>query len=81
MHLLGEGNGGVVVRDLAKGRAVGRRESNAVVHVEYARGAARRPDDGSGGDQILLGVDVAIGPETATDDGGLGGGLFFGFVC
>ena len=56
MDLLRQGDGGVVVGNGAGGARVGRRQRDAVVDVEDARGAAGRPDDGGGGDQILLGV-------------------------
>lgn len=74
MDLLGEGNGGIIVSELAGGRAVGAGESNAVVDVEDAVGTAGRVDVAGGGDGVSLGVDLAIGPDAATGDGGLGGG-------
>lgn len=76
VDLLGEGDGGVVVGDLARGGSVARREGDAVVDVEDAGGAAGRPDDGGGGDLVLLGVDLAVGPDPAAVDGGAGRGLF-----
>lgn len=58
MDLLCEGDGGIVVRDGARGGGVGAGQSNTVVDVEDAGGTARRPDNSSGGNQILLGVDL-----------------------
>lgn len=74
VDLLGEGDGGIVVGDLAAGSAVGAGESNAVVDVEDTAGAARRVDVAGGGDAVGLGIDLAASPDTATGDGGLGGG-------
>ena len=50
MYLLREGDGGIVVGDLAEGGRVTARQRDAVVHVEDAGGAARGPNDGGGGD-------------------------------
>lgn len=76
MHLLGEGNGGVVVGDLAVGAGVAAGQRDAVVDVEEARLAAGRPDDRRRGHLVLLGVDLAVGPDAAARQGGLGRGLF-----
>lgn len=74
VDLLGEGDGGIIVGDLAAGRAVGAREGNAVVDVEDAVGAAWREDEAGGGDLVVLGVDLAGLPGGATLDGCLGSG-------
>lgn len=74
VDLLGEGNGGVVVGDLADGSAVAAGEGDAVVDVEDAAGAAGRVDVAGGGDAVGLGVDLARLPDAAACDGGLGGG-------
>lgn len=50
VYLLREGDGGIVVGDLAEGRRVTARQRDAVVHIEDAGGAARGPNDGGGGD-------------------------------
>ena len=50
MYLLREGDGGIVVGDLAEGGRVTARQRDAVVYVEDAGGAARGPNDGGGGD-------------------------------
>lgn len=72
MDLLGEGDGGIVVGELAGGGAVGAGEGDAVVDVEDAVGAAGRVDHARGGDAVGLGVDLAAGPDAAAADGGLG---------
>lgn len=74
VELLGEGEGGVVVGDDAAGRGVGAGERDAVVDVEDALGAARRVDVAGTGDLVALGVDLALLPDAATLDRGLGGG-------
>ena len=73
MDLLGEGDGGIVVGELAEGAAVGAGEGDAVVDVEDARGAAGAVDVAGSRDLVGLGVDLALGPDTAPGDGGLGG--------
>ena len=49
MNLLGESDGSVVVGDLTEGGRVAAGQRNAVVDVEDAGGAARRPDHGGSG--------------------------------
>lgn len=71
VELLGESNGGVVVRDDADGGGLGAGEADAVVDVEDAVGAAGRVDDRGGGDLVGLGVDLSLGPDASTGDGGL----------
>jgi hypothetical protein len=72
---VGQGDGGIVIGDLAGGAGRGAAESDAVVDVENgAGGAAGRLDDV--GRLVLLGVDLAVGPDTAARDArGGGGGL------
>ena len=65
MHLLREGDGRIVVGELAVGRRVARPQADAVVHVEDARGAAGGPHHGGGFDVVLLGVDLAVGEGAA----------------
>jgi hypothetical protein len=68
-------DGGIVVGDLARGLAgpVGGAEDDAVVDVEDSGATAGRPDVAGSGDLVLLGVDAALGPDTAADDRGRGG--------
>lgn len=73
VELLSKGDGGIIIGDLSAGRAVGAREGDAVVDVEDAVGAARGPDVAGRGDLVVLGVDLALGPDTATLDRGLRG--------
>lgn len=77
MHLLGKGDRGVVVGDLARGARVARRQRDAVVDVENSGGAARRPDDGSRRDLVLLSVYLAISPDPTSVDRGPRGGLIY----
>ena len=74
VDLLSESNGGIVIGDLANSAGVGAGERNAVVDVEDTVGAARRVDVAGSGDLVGLGVDLALSPDAATADGGLGGG-------
>ena len=74
VDLLSEGDGGIVVGELANGGAVGAGEGDTVVDVEDAVGAARGVDVAGGGDGVGLGVDLALGPDAASADGGLGRG-------
>ena len=74
VDLLGEGNGGIIVGDGTRGRAVGGCEGNAVVDVEHALGAAWRVDVTRGGHLVRLGVHIALLPDTAAADGSLGRG-------
>lgn len=74
MDLLGKGNSGVVVGDLADGGAVAAGERDAVVDVEDAVGAAGRVDVARGRDLVVLGVDLAVGPDAAARDRGPGRG-------
>lgn len=78
VDLLGEGDGGIVVGELADGAAVGAGEGDAVVDVEDAVGAAGGVDVAGGRDGVGLGVDLALGPDAASADGGLGGGRVAG---
>ena len=59
MQLLRESNSGVIVGELTSSLGVLRRKREAVVDVQDAIVAARRPDDGCGLDFVGLGVDVA----------------------
>jgi hypothetical protein len=68
VELLGQCDGGIVVGNGAKGARVGGSQTDAVVDVEDAVGAARRPDDAGSGDLVLLGVDLAGLPNAATVD-------------
>lgn len=74
VDLLGEGDGGIIISDLADGAAVGAGEGDAVVDVEDAVGAAGGVDVAGRGDGVGFGVDLAAGPDAATLDRGLGGG-------
>jgi hypothetical protein len=74
VDLLGEGDGGVIISDLAEGGGVGAGEGDAVVDVEDAVGATGRVDVARGRDGVGLGVDLAVGPDAAARDGGLGRG-------
>ena len=78
MQLLGEGNGGIVVGQLAGGVLVRRRERDAVVDVEDTGGAAGRPDDSRGLDLVLLGVHLAQDEVAAAGGGHAGGALLSG---
>lgn len=71
VDLLGECNSGVVVADSAGSGAVCAGERNTVVDVEDSAGAAWRVDVAGSWDLVRLGVDLALGPDTATGDGGL----------
>lgn len=75
VNLLSKGDGGIVVGDLTRGRAVAASERNAVVDVENSRLSARRPDHRGGGDLILLGVYLPINPGISASDGCLSRGL------
>jgi hypothetical protein len=75
VDLLGESDGGIVVGDLSECARVGAGERNAVVDIQQAIGAARRPDNRCGWYLVLLRVDSAIGPGWATFNGRFGGGL------
>lgn len=68
MELLGESNGSIIVRQLACGIGDLGSKRNAVVDVENAIAAARRPDGGSGLDAVLLGVDLAIEQRAAAGE-------------
>lgn len=74
LEVLRELERGIVVGELAAGVLVGRGERQAVVDVEDALGAARRPDVAGGGDLVDLGVDLAVSPDSAARDGRLRGG-------
>lgn len=76
VDLLGQGVGGIVVRDHAEGGRVGAGEGDAVVDVEDAIGAARREDVAGSRDLVRLGVHLAVRPEATAGDGRLcrGGG-------
>lgn len=71
VDLLGEGDGSIVVGDGAIGLGVRGREGDAVVDVEDAVGAARGPDIAARRDPVVLGVDLALGPDAAARDGRL----------
>jgi hypothetical protein len=58
--LLLELDGGVVVGNLATGLFAVGCQGDAVVDVEDAGGAARRPDEGGVFDLVLLGVHLSI---------------------
>lgn len=75
MNLLSKGDGGIVVGDLTRGRAVAASERNAVVDVENSRLSTGRPDYRGGGDLILLGVYLPINPCISASDGCLSRGL------
>lgn len=75
VELLGEGNGGIVVGQLAGSIGVLAGQRNAVVDVEDAGGAAGRPDGGGGLDGVLLGVYLAVGEGAAAVGSHAGGGL------
>lgn len=75
MELVGEGDGGIVVGQLAAGLGVAARERDAVVNVEDAVGAAGGPDGGGRLDLVVLGVDLALREVGAALDGHAGGGL------
>lgn len=68
VNLLGEGDSRIIVGDLATGCAVGAGERNAVVDVEDAVSAARREDEARSGNLVVLGVNLARGPDTAALD-------------
>jgi hypothetical protein len=73
VDLLGQSNGPVVVRDHARGLGVGAGEGYPVVEVEDGRRSAAGRRHGVGGrHEVLLGVDLAGGPDTAALDAGLG---------
>jgi hypothetical protein len=74
VDLLSEGDGGIVVGDLAGLGGVAGGEGNAVVDVEDAAGAAGRVDVAGGRDAVGLGVDLAVLPQAAAGDHGLGRG-------
>lgn len=74
VDLLGKGNSGVVVGNLADGGAVAAGERDAVVDIEDAVGAAGRVDVARGRDLVVLGVDLAVGPDAAARDRGPGRG-------
>jgi hypothetical protein len=80
VHLLGEGDGGIVVCHLPGSGRVGGCQGNAAVDVEKAFGTARRPNSRGRWDLVLLGVDLALLPGTTTLDGGPGSGLSFRLV-
>jgi hypothetical protein len=73
MQLLGEGDGGIVVAELAGLGALLVGERDTVVDVEDAVGAAGRPDGRRGLDAVLLGVDLPVLEGAATNEGGAGG--------
>jgi len=74
VDLVGEGDGGIVVRDLAGSIGVGRSEGDAVVDVEDTVRAAGAPDDGGSRNGVDLGVDLAGSQAPASREGGAGGG-------
>lgn len=73
MDLLAHVDGGIVVSELARGIAVRRGQRDAVVDVEDLGRSAFRLDVVGRGDHVLLGVDLAVRPDTAAGDGGLRG--------
>lgn len=73
MHLLAYVDGSIIISELAKGIAVGGGERDTVIDVEDLGLAAFALDVVGSGDHVLLGVDLAVGPEPAAGDGGLGG--------
>lgn len=73
MDLLAHIDGGIVVSELARGIAIRRGQRDAVVDVEDLGCPAFRLDIVGRGDDVLLGVDLAVRPDTAAGDGGLRG--------
>src|SRR5690606_15776325 len=59
VELLGEGDGGIIVGDGAKGLRLARPQRDPVVDVEDSGGATGREDERGGGDTVGLGVDLA----------------------
>lgn len=73
MDLLAHIDGSIVVSELAKGVAVSGGQRDAVVDVEDLGLAAFALDVVGRRDHVLLGVDLALGPEPAAGDGRLRG--------
>jgi len=75
VDLLRQGDGRIVVRDHARGAAVGAGQGDAVVDVEDGVAALAARARVVGGRKVrLLGVDLAVGPNAAARDGGGAGG-------
>lgn len=79
MQLLRERDRRIIIAQLAASRSVLARQRNAVVNIEDAVGAARRPDSSRSLDGVLLCVDLAVEQGPAAVEGGAGGLL--GCVC
>lgn len=73
MDLLAHIDGSIVISKLAKGIGVGGGERDAVVDIEDLGLTTFALDVVGGRHHILLGVDLASGPEPAAGDGGLRG--------
>lgn len=73
MDLLAHVDGGIVVSELAKGIRIRRGQRDTVVDVEDLGRSALRLDVVGRGDHIFLGVDLAVRPDAAAGNGGLGG--------
>lgn len=74
VDLLSESDRGVIIADGARSGAVCAGERNTVVDVENAARATGGVDVAGSWDLVGLGVDLALGPDTATGDGCLCGG-------
>lgn len=80
MHLLCECDGSIVVRKLAVSSRVGRPQADAVVDVQDAGRAARRPDNSGGLDVVLLGVYLTVGEIASTLGAHAGRGSLAGIL-